>query len=137
MRTLLTFALFFLSTPVAQLEESTPPVVWALRLPSLVTEARQSGVANTSIRALLDEFRREGLRADEAARVVREEVDAVHAGGAKDNFGSFVHAQLSAGLRGRALAGAIRAEHEARGIGHAGRGKGQAKDTLDPHGGTP
>ena len=137
MRTLLTFALFLLSTPVAQLEESTPAVVWALRLPSLVTEARQGGVANTSIRALLDEFRRAGLRADEAALVVREEVDAVNAGGAKDNFGSFVHAQLSAGLRGRALAGAIRAEHEARGIGQSGRGKGQAKDTLKPHGGTP
>lgn len=116
MRVLLTFALFFFGAPIAQVDESVPAAVWALRLPSLVTEARQSGVANTAIRALLDEFRREGLAAAEAARVVQEEIDAVNAGGAKDNFGSFVHAQLAAGLRGRALATAIRAEHQARGI---------------------
>ena len=117
MKTLLTAALFFLLTPVTQIEESVPAVLWALQLPSLVTEARESGVANTSVRALLDELRREGLGAEEAARVVREEVDAVKAGAGRDNFGSFVHVQLSAGLRGRALAEAIRVEHEARGIG--------------------
>jgi hypothetical protein len=137
MRVLVAFALFSLLAPVVQVDESLPAVVWALRLPSLVTEAREGGVANTAIRALLDEFRREGLGADEAARVMREEVDAVNSGGAKDNFGSFVHAQLSAGLRGRALARAIRSEHEARGIGKPGRGKGPARDTLKPHGGTP
>lgn len=137
MRTLLTVALFFLAAPPLQVDESVPAVIWALLLPSLVSEARDAGVANSSVRALLDEFRREGLRADEAALVVREEVDAVKAGGAKDNFGSFVHAQLAAGLRGRALAGAIRAEHVARGIGHAGRGRGQDSDTLRPHGEMP
>jgi hypothetical protein len=137
MRTLLTFALFFFSVPAVQVEESVPAVVWALRLPSLVTEARDGGVANSSVRALLDELRRQGLQADEAAMVVREEMDAVNAGGPKENFGSFVHDQVVAGLRGRALAGAIRAEHEARGIGHPGRGKRQVEDTLKPHGGAP
>lgn len=137
MRTLLTAALLVLLAPFTQVEESVPAVVWALQLPSLVTEARESGIANSSVRALLDELRREGLGADDAARVVREEVDAVKAGAGRDNFGSFLHVQLSAGLRGRALAEAIRVEHEARGIGRPGRGKSQAKDTLKPHGGKP
>lgn len=134
---IMTLALIFLAAPAVQVDESAPDLMWALQLPSLVTEARQSGVTNTAIRALLDQFRREGLRADEAALVVREEMEAVKAGGATDHFGSFVHEQLSRGLRGRALANAIRAEHEARGVGHSGRGKKQAKDTLGPNGETP
>jgi hypothetical protein len=137
MRILSTLALFFLAAPAVQVEDPVPAIVWALRLPALVTEARQSGIADTAVRAVLDEFRRRGLGADEAAQVVREEVDAVQAGGPKDNFGAFVHQQLEAGLRGRALAKAIRAEHEARGIGHPKRGTGQGRDTLRPHGGMP
>lgn len=105
------------ATPVPQVDESVSSILQALRLPALITEARQAGVPEETVRGVLDIFRRRDLPADEAVLVVQEEVDAVHAGGPKDNFGGFVQRQLEAGLRGRALAEAIRAEHQARGIG--------------------
>jgi len=141
-RTLLTFLVLFAVTPLRQVDDASPAILWALQLPALVTEARQVGVTETVVGELLTALRQRGLPADQAAVVVGEEVDAVNAGEPKDNFGVFVHQQLNAGLRGNALAEAIRTEHRARGIGRAdeGNGKGRAKakangqDTLK-HGG--
>jgi hypothetical protein len=103
--------------PVPQVDESASSILQALRLPALITVARQTGVPEETVRGLLDLFRRRGLPADEAVLVVQEELDAVQAGGPKDNFGAFVERQLEAGHRGRALAEAIRVDHRTRGIG--------------------
>lgn len=127
----LAFAVLLAALPLAQAGDSTPTILQALQLPTLVTEARRAGVTDAVVRGVLDGLRRRGLPADDAARVVREEVDAVHAGAPKDNFGGFVHRQLDAGLRGRALAEAIRAEHRARGIGHP-----EGQDGRHPQGRT-
>jgi hypothetical protein len=113
----------------AELGDLAPGILWALRLPTLVTEARQAGVTEVMVREVLEEFQRRGLPADEAARVIREEVDAVHDGAPRNNFGGFVRLQLDAGLRGRALADAIRAEHRALGIG---RPQGREPPGKDP-----
>jgi len=113
----LTLAALFAAASLAQVGDASPAILRALRLPALATEARRAGVPEAAVRGVLDELRRRGLPADEAALVVGEEVDAVHAGAPKENFGAFVQRQLDAGLRGRALAEAIRAEHRARGMG--------------------
>jgi hypothetical protein len=134
---ILALALLFTVVPVSQIDEPTPAILWAIRLPALVAEARQIGVTETVVRELLDGLRGRGLTADEAAMVVSEEVDAVNAGEPKDNFGGFVHQQLDAGLRGRALAQAIRAEHKARGIGRPGGHKPPGRDTTKHGGGRP
>jgi hypothetical protein len=109
----------------------------ALRLPAFVTEARQAGVTEAAVQELLNVFRGRGLPAAEAAVVIREEVDAVKAGGSRDNFGQFVQRQLDAGLRGRALAEAIRAEHRARGQGRPEGRQPQGRDTTRPRGRKP
>jgi hypothetical protein len=117
MHRFLPLAVLLVVAPLAQLGDSVPAILQALRLPALVTDAREAGITEAAVRDVLDVLRRRHLPADEAALVVGEEVDAVHAGGPKDNFGAFVQAQLDAGLRGRALAEAIHAEHQARGVG--------------------
>jgi hypothetical protein len=86
---------------------------------------------------VLNGLRGRGLSADEAARVVGEEVDAINAGEPKDNFGGFVQQQLDAGLRGRALAQAIRAEHQARGKGRPGGHKPPGRDAGKGGGSRP
>jgi len=104
-------ALFAVAPVAAQVGDSMPAILRALRLPALGTEARRAGVADSQVRGLLDALRRRGLPAADAEAVLHEEVTAVRAGAPKANFGAFVHRQLEAGLRGRALAAAIRAEH--------------------------
>jgi hypothetical protein len=132
MQRILALAALFAAAPPMQVGDSVPAILRALRLPALVTEARLAGVTDSVVREVLDGLRRRGLPADEAAIVVGEEVDAVHAGAPKDNFGGFVQQQLDAGLRGRALAEAIRAEHRARGIGRPEGRPPQARDTIKP-----
>jgi hypothetical protein len=134
---ILALTLLFTAVPASQVDEPTPAILWAIRLPELVAEARQIGVTDTVVREVLDGLRGRGLSADEAAMVVSEEVDAVNAGEPKDNFGGFVHQQLDAGLRGRALAQAIWAEHEARGIGRPGGHKPPGRDAAKHGGGGP
>ena len=125
------------TAPFSQVADPVAAIVEALRLPALVTEARRAGVEESAVRDVLDGLRRRGLPADEAALVLREEVDAVNAGEPKDNFGGFVQRQLAAGLRGRALAEAIRAEHRARGIGRPEGRHAQGRDTTRPKGRKP
>jgi hypothetical protein len=130
MHRLLALAALLAVAPLAQLGDAMPALLRALQLPALVTEARRAGVSETAVQEVLDGLRRRGLPADEAALVIGEEVDAVHAGAPPDNFGAFVHRQLDAGLRGRALAEAIRADHQARGIGREGGRPSQPRDTA-------
>ena len=125
-----------IEAPRAEVGDSLPGILWALQLPTLLTEARQAGVTEVVVREALEEFRRRGLPAEEAAQVLGEEIAAVHAGAPKDNFGGFVGRQLDAGLRGRALADAIRAEHQARGIGRPGGHEPPGRGAK-PKGGRP
>lgn len=92
----------------------------ALDLPRVLQRARDAGIPDGTIQGVLDELRRRGIPADEAVPAVAMEVDAVEAGAPKDNFGSFVRAQVESGLRGRELAAAIHAERARRGMGPAG-----------------
>lgn len=125
------------AAPFGQVPDPVASILEALRLPALVTEARQAGVTEATVREVLDGLRRRGLPAADAAMVLREEVDAVNAGEPKDNFGGFVQRQLAAGLRGRALAEAIRAEHQARGIGRPEGRQPQGRETTKPKGRKP
>ncbi len=102
--------------PMLQGRGSMPSILEALRLPTLAVEARQAGASEAGVRDLLDRMQRRRLPAHEAAAVVREEVDALHAGAPSDTFGGFVQRQLEVGLRGQALADAIRVEHRTRGV---------------------
>lgn len=135
MRRFLTSAVLLAAAPLAQVDDSGPAILRSLRLPALVTEARRAGVTDAKVREMLDGLRRRHLPADEAALVVREELDAVHAGARPDTFGAFVHRHLDAGHRGRALADAIRAEHRARGMGHGEDHQPPRRDTAQPKGG--
>lgn len=130
------FAVFAVA-PLAQLGDASPAILRAFQLPALATEARRAGVPEAAVQGVLDELRRRGLPADEAVLVVREEVDAVHAGAPKDNFGGFVRRQLDAGLRGQALAEAIRAEHRAQGIGRPVGQQPPGRDTTRSRGRRP
>lgn len=123
--------------PLAQLGDAVPAILRALELPAVASDARQAGVADGLVRDVLDGLRRRGLPADEAALVVRGEVDAVKAGAPADTFGAFVQHQLDQGLRGRALAEAIRAEHQARGIGRPAHRGPPERDTPRPKGRNP
>jgi len=104
-----------------EVEERITPVVeallGALRLPEVTIEARDVGVSDSTLIGLIDRFRDDGIPAVEAEDILDQELEVVRAGGPVGNFGAFVQSRLAAGLRGRALAEAIRAEHRSRGIG--------------------
>lgn len=103
------------STPMAQ--DWLDKVLAAAQLPVAADEARKEGVAERTLREYLDRVLRNRVTADDAWRILDEEVRVVRAGGPKENFGAFVQTQLDAGLRGRALADAIHEEHRRRGMG--------------------
>lgn len=110
----------------------------ALDLPRVMQRARDVGIPDSTVRGIMDAMRRRGIPAGEAIPAVELEVEAVEQGGAKDNFGSFVRAQVESGLRGRELAAAIRAERERRGMGPGNRGMGRGgRDSGDVRGKRP
>lgn len=94
----------------------------ALELPEIFQRARSAGVPDSSLRDMIDAMRRRGIPTAEAIPAVEMELEAVEQGGNRDNFGSFVRAQVEAGVRGQELAARIRAERQARGMG-PGRGE--------------
>jgi hypothetical protein len=114
------------STAAAQVPEWVSQLLIAAQLPVSTLEARKEGVPGDEIRAVLEALRTARVPAHDARELIDEERTARREHGPVDNFGAFVQTKLQAGLRGRDLAAAIRAEHEARGKGHAG-GHGQAK----------
>jgi hypothetical protein len=123
--------LFLPSTAMAQ--DWLDKILTSALLPVSAAEARDAGVPDGQVRDILGVLRRTRLPADDAWRVLDEEVRVVREGGPKDNFGAFVQTQLDAGLRGRELAEAIREEHRRRGIGRP-EDKAGGRDNAKPKG---
>lgn len=104
-------------------------VLRALQLPTMMQRAREAGAPDSSLRSIVDLMRRRGIPPAEASEAIELEVDAMRASGNKDNFGSFVRAQVESGVRGQELAASIRAERMRRGMG-----PGRAPSTGRPEG---
>jgi hypothetical protein len=94
-----------------------------LHLPQTIERARQAGVPDSQVREVLRRTRERGVPAEDAQRAIEMETEAVERGEKAGDFGKFVQSQIDAGLRGRDLSDAIRAEHARRGIGGP-RGEG-------------
>lgn len=117
---------------LAQQPDWVTQILTAAQLPVATDQARQEGVANAEIRAVLDAMAKAGLPAHEATAVIDTARVARRENGPVDNFGAFVQSQLRAGKRGPALAAAIRAEHARQGKGNATRGApGKARGKSD------
>lgn len=92
-------------------------------VPQRAEEARQAGVADSTISRIMKIFGSEKIGAEDAVVILTAERDAARmegGKGAKDNFGAFVQRQHAAGLRGQDLAAAIHAEQARRGMGKKG-----------------
>ncbi len=107
-------------TAVAAGEE---PLVGAAALLAKAQALRDRGVPANEVAEAVRAAKGKGLSASEASDMLDSAEDAAEENGRIDKFGSFVQEKLDEGLRGRELAEAIKAEHEARGIG-GGNGKG-------------
>lgn len=108
-------------------------VARALDLPVAAQRARRAGVTDADLKQALDGMRNKKHSAGDAAIVVEGAAADVEAHGPVDNFGAFVQTQLDAGLRGKDLAAAIRAEHEKRGKKHAEGGGAAGADHGKGH----
>jgi hypothetical protein len=119
-------------TAPAQTNERAQQILIAAQLPVSAAQARNEGIPNGDLRAVLEAMRTARVPAHEARVIIDEERQARRDHGPVDNFGAFVQSRLQAGLRGRELAAAIRAEHVARGKGgnRAARAQG-AKGRSD------
>ncbi len=108
-----------------------------LQLPRVTQDARQLGVADRDIRDMFDMARTNRLSTGDLTRLFEVENESIRQHGPVDNFGAFVQARLSQGLRGNDLAAAIRAEHAARGMGkgyvhgQSGHPGGQGNSPMD------
>lgn len=129
---LLAFLLLPAASAFAQVPDWVTQILAAAQLPVTAAEARQEGVPDNEVREVLDALRTANVPAHEARDVFDEGRKARREHGPVDNFGAFVQAKLAAGLRGRELAAAIRAEHAARGKGKAGAAKGQSGTKGQP-----
>lgn len=122
---------------VAQEQEDTVPesepdsvsILRALRLPDIAEILRQRGVPTEEVETAIENAQQRDVAPAEMAGVMEETAETVDETGPIEGFGAFVQEQLEAGLRGRELAEAIRAEHARRGIGPGNR--------LDQRGGPP
>lgn len=125
-------ALALAAAPARAQQQAAPADsgIWSvLNLPRTVEEGRQAGIPSGSIWGVLDSLRRRQVPAEDADRILRDEVEAVKAGAPREHFGATVNALLARGLRGRELAAAIHAEHARRGIGQGrGQRQGQVKN---------
>jgi hypothetical protein len=136
-------------------EEEAAEVLAAIRLPASAQALRERGVPAEEVGAAVREAKERHVRATDAQGALAASAEAVESHGPIENFGTFIRAQLAAGLRGRELAAAIRAEHRARGIGKgrrlmraaeigeedrrrgAGERAGGAKPEIEGHGRRP
>ena len=112
------------SAASAQTPDWVTVLLDAAMLPVSANAARGEGVPGDEVRAVLEALRGKNVPAHEARGVLDEARNARREHGPVDNFGAFVQSKLDAGLRGRDLAAAIRAEHVARGKGGAAARKG-------------
>lgn len=108
----------------AQISAAVGKIIGAANLPVSADSARREGISDNDVRAAIEAMRTARLPADEAKRVLDDSRAAHREHGPVDNFGAFVQSKLAAGLRGRELAAAIRAEHRARGKGNPNATKG-------------
>jgi hypothetical protein len=118
----LTLAALLSSAAGAQTPDWVAVLQAAAQLPVSANEARSEGVPDKDVREVLNAMRDKKVRASEARDVLDEARSARREHGPVDNFGAFVQSRLDAGLRGRELAAAIRAEHRAHGKGGNARG---------------
>lgn len=111
-------------------------ILKSTRLPTVTREARVLGVPEQDLRTILTTGREERVSVGVLTDLISEGNQSIREHGPIDNFGAFVQEKLRAGLRGRDLAAAIRAEHAARGIG---KGKGRSSVVGKPgeQGGKP
>ncbi len=117
-------AMCCVATPLIGQEQSSilDRILGAIDLPRIVDSVQaRGGIPEEEIRVILGEVMRRGVPAAETGEVLEEADAAIREHGPVDNFGAFVQAQLAQGLRGRALAQAIREEHGRRGIGKGKR----------------
>jgi hypothetical protein len=141
----------------AQESETAPPdstvrpdsaILRALELPNVAEILRERGVPVEEIEAAIEGARERAIPAGEMTEVMEATAESVEEDGPIENFGAFVQEQLAAGLRGRDLAAAIRAEHARRGIGKGrmlesrrgppeGRGQGMRGRGMQDSTGTP
>jgi len=129
------------AAPVAWAQDAAPQptlidrIRAASRIPTRTAEAREAGVPDSSVRSVLDVFRRRNTDPVEAEAILTTERDAAREHGPTDNFGAFVQTQLESGKRGQELAAAIRAEHQAHGKGRGGHEGGRPEgDAAKEHG---
>jgi hypothetical protein len=119
-------ALFTVSATAAA--DGPEPLVKATQLPVKAAELRGAGVPDAEVVEAVRAARDHGLKPDEAEEVLEAAEEGTRSNGKVDNLGSFVNQKLDEGLRGKELAAAIHAEHEARGQGKSrGKGKGHEK----------
>ncbi|HEY9426122.1 MAG TPA: hypothetical protein VIR34_03135 [Gemmatimonadaceae bacterium] len=124
------------SSPLAgQTPDWLSRILSAAELPVSTAQARVEGTPSEVISTALDVLIGARVPAGEAHEVIDEERAARRENGPVDNFGAFVQSQVAAGLRGRDLAAAIRAEHAARGKGPGARGQGGAAGDRGGKGG--
>jgi hypothetical protein len=105
-------------------------ILRAIQLPDISKILRDRGIPPEEIQAMIAAARERGVPAGESTDVLKETAETMEETGPIENFGAFVQERLQAGLRGRDLADAIRAEHQNRGIGQgrmleSRRGQGQ------------
>ena len=130
MRSFVALALFIgaVSRIDAQVPGWVTQIIAAAELPVIAAQVRNDGIAADQVRIAIEAMERARVRAGEARDVLSEARNAHREHGPVDNFGAFVQSRLDAGLRGRQLAAAIRAEHASRGRGRGNvAGPGQSK----------
>jgi hypothetical protein len=120
----------FWSGPLRSQVTGSISLLVAIDLPVTVAEARIEGFPSDEISGILSILLGGNVSASDACEVINVERVSRRKHGPVDNFGAFVQSQLHAGLRGRELAAAIRAEHVARG---RGMGKGKARGVANGH----
>lgn len=124
-----TTVLLLLATVALAQDESAgrrEDILAAAELPEKAQALCDKGVDRAEVKKAIEATKEKRLKARECREVLEEAGRAVDEHGPVDNFGAFVRSQLDRGLRGRELAAAIRAEHQAR-----GKGKGHARKPAE------
>ncbi|MEJ2215200.1 MAG: hypothetical protein P8099_01170 [Gemmatimonadota bacterium] len=113
-------AIVFVAQPAATEAQAARPdsgLLQAILLPTVAQTLRDGGIPDADVKVAVVSARNSNVAAGDLTVVFRQTVTTVQEHGPIENFGAFVQQQLRAGLRGQALAQAIRAEHARRGIG--------------------
>ncbi len=113
--------------------EEAPPLVDAIQLPVAAERARAAGYTKKDVDEVLASAKSHKLGAGGAAEQLDDAGEAAEKHGPVDNLGAFVKAQLDDGKRGKDLAAAIHAQHEAHGKGKP-EGKGKPDGKGQPEG---